>query len=340
MSIATINGVTHWLNYLLAIPMIVLGITGAILTILVFTGQPSFRRNPTIIYLLAGAVITAIHLPCNYLQSVLVDGFGLGLFNVNLGNCRQQNYIRYMSTVSAMSFPCWAAFDQYISTCRDATVRNRWRSIRVIRFAIIGTVLFWTIVYIPMIFNSSIINGSCTLADNPYRKFNNFVLTPLVYTVGPLTIIIIFTRKTIQNLRATTLVNRRGHLTKQIRRMLIPQLIVLGISGIPFGLQNMYTDLTSQVPKDALRKAIELLIFQIVRLFYHCNYAFTFYIYLYTSSEVRNTLKRFTHKYLRRNQVIPIDDISVNNSITLQTLKSAKNFQNSSMPDDKQQTSG
>ena len=69
----------------------------------------------------------------------------------------------------------------------------------------------------------------------------DFVLTPLVYTVGP---IVIFIRKTIRNLRAMTLVDRRDHLTRQILRMLIPQLIVSGRSGVPFGLQNMYTDLT------------------------------------------------------------------------------------------------
>jgi hypothetical protein len=144
MSTAAINAAVHWLNYLIAIPMIVLGIIGAILTILVFTGQPSFLRNPTIIYLLAGAVITAIHLPCNYLQSVLIDGFGLGLYNVNIANCRQQNYIRFMTTVSAISFPWWAAFDQYVSTYREASFRNRWRSMRTVKMAIIETVCLYT----------------------------------------------------------------------------------------------------------------------------------------------------------------------------------------------------
>jgi hypothetical protein len=225
-----------------------------------------------------------------------------------------------MSTVSAISFPCWAAFDQYVSTCREANFRNRWRSMRVVRWAIIGTVLFWTIAYIPIIFVSSIINGVCTMTDHPYRKFNNFVLTPFVYAIGPFTLIMIFTRGTIQNLRATNLVNRRDHLTRQIRRMLIPQLIVLSISGISFGLQNMYTDLTSQVQKDALRKAIELFVLQIIRLFYHCNFVCTFYIYLYTSSEVRNAAKRFIVKHVRKSRVAPID-VSVDNSITLQTLK-------------------
>jgi len=82
MSTATINAAVHWLNYLTAIPMIVLGIIGAILTIIVFTGQPSFLRNPTIIYSLAGAVITTIHLPCNCLQSVLIDGYTMSILPI------------------------------------------------------------------------------------------------------------------------------------------------------------------------------------------------------------------------------------------------------------------
>ena len=107
-----INTVSRWLNYLLAIPMIILGIVGAILTILVFTKQSSFQRNPTIIYLIAGAIMTAIHLPSIYLQSILVDGFGMGIFNTNNIACREHNYLFYVTTVIAISFPCWAAFDQ------------------------------------------------------------------------------------------------------------------------------------------------------------------------------------------------------------------------------------
>jgi hypothetical protein len=311
----TINSVTRWLNYVCAIPMIVFGITGAILTILVFTHQPSFRRNPTVTYLLAGAVITAIHLPCNYLQSVLVDGFGLGLFNVNAINCRQHNYVRYMSTVSAISFPCWAAFDQYVSTSRDASFRQRWHSMRVVRWAVLGTVLLWTLVYIPILFISDVVNGSCVMLDNPYRKFNNFVLTPFVYTIGPLTLILFFTRGTIRNLRETKLTDRRDQLTRQIRRMLVPQLIVLVISSIPFGLQNIYTDLTGQTAKTPLRKAIELLALQFVRLFYHCNFVCTFYIYLYTSREVRKTFKRI----FRQARVTP-SKVSLDRGLTLQTF--------------------
>ncbi|CAF0746500.1 unnamed protein product [Adineta steineri] len=311
----TINTISRWLNYVLAIPMIVLGILGSILTIVVFTRQSSFQRNPTIIYLLAGAIMTAIHLPTIYLQSILVDGFGLGIFNTNDLACREHNYLLYATTVAAISFPCWAAFDQYASTCREASFRNRWSSIRVVRAAIIGTIIFWTIVYLPMIFFSGIDHNICVLTNIYYRNLNDFIVTPLVYTIGPLTFIIIFTRRTIHNLRAIALTNRRDHLTKQIRHMLIPQLIILAMSGVPFGLQNIYFNLTNDVYKDSLRQAIEHLFVQIIRLFYHFNFVFTFYIYLYMSSEVRKVLRRITTSSRKKSV-----DGSHTDSIVLQTL--------------------
>ncbi|CAF0846430.1 unnamed protein product, partial [Rotaria sordida] len=181
--------------------MIILGIFGAILTVLVFTKQRRFWRNPSINYLLAGAVMTGIHLPAIYLQSILVNGFGLGLFNTDDIACREHNYLLYMTTVAAISFPCWAAFDQYASTCRNASFRHRWSSIRIVRLTIICTIVFWTIVYLPIIFVSGIVNG------------------------------------TVRNLRGANDHRPRGRLAKQVRRMLLPQLVVLVVSGVPFGFQ-------------------------------------------------------------------------------------------------------
>ncbi|CAF1433948.1 unnamed protein product [Rotaria sp. Silwood1] len=237
-SVDTITRVTGWFNYTLSIPMIILGIFGAILTVLVFTKQRRFWRNPIINYLLAGAVMTGIHLPAVYLQSILVNGFGLGLFNTDDIACREHNYLLYMTTVTAISFPCWASFDQYASTCRNASFRHRWNSIRVVRLTIVGTVLFWSIIYIPIIFVSGIINGSCVLLPSPYTTFNTYVMTPFVYSIGPILVISIFTMGTVRNLHDVTGHRPQGRLAQQVRHMLLPQLLVLVISGVPFGFQG------------------------------------------------------------------------------------------------------
>ncbi|CAF1215554.1 unnamed protein product [Didymodactylos carnosus] len=318
---ATINTVTRWLTYLLAIPMITLGIIGAILTIIVFTRQQSFRRNTTITYLLAGAIMTAIHLPFIYLQNILVDGFHLGVFNTNDIACRERNYLFYVTTVAAVSYPCWAAFDQYAGTCREAAFRHRWSSMRVVRLAIVSTVIFWAIVYFPMIFVSSSVNGVCILIDGPFAIFYNYVLAPIVFIVGPITLITVFTWGTLRNLHTTTLVKHNHRLAKQVRRMLIPQLFILALFGIPFGIDNMYQNITRKVQKDAIRLAIEHLFDQITRLFYHIIFVSTFYIYLYMSSVVRKVLRRLITKHFKNNVIIPTN-ISSDRPITLQTLKS------------------
>ena len=320
---ATIYSVSHWLNYLGAIPMITFGIIGALLTILVFTEKRSFRRNPTIIYLLACAIMTAIHLPTIYLQSILVDGFGLGVYNTNDIACREHNYLLYVTTVPTILFPCWAAFDQYAGTSRDANFRNRWSSMRVVRIAIISTILFWVIVYIPMFIYSAAVNGSCVLTDVSYARFSDLFLTPLVYAVGPLCLIALFTWGTVRNLRATAFVSRNDRLAKQIREMLTSQLVVLAISGIPFGFQTIYLNSTSQIEKSEVRLAIENLFVQIIRLFYHCNFVCPFYIYWYKSNEVRKVLKILACKLFRMN-LNQVEPITVTFHATNNTVKTER----------------
>ena len=317
---STINDVSRYLNYFGAIPMIILGTIGALLTIVVFTRQRSFRHNPTTTYLLGTAVMTGIHLPTIYSQSILVDGFLLGVFNTNDIACREHNYFLYTTTVSAISFTCWAAFDQFASTSRDASFRNRWNSLKFVRLAIVGTVTFWTLVYIPVIFFSGVVDNRCLITNETFRKFLNYFLTPLVYTLLPFCLIVFFTQATIRNLRSTVLANRHDRLTKQIRRMLIPQLMILGISGFPFSIEVIYFEVTSSTVKDPLRQAIEHLFVQIDRLFYHCNFVCTFYIYVYMSSDVRKVLKKLFFKYIRRNNVEPLQT-SKDQSLTLQTLR-------------------
>ncbi|CAF3478857.1 unnamed protein product [Rotaria socialis] len=308
----TLQFITRLFNYTLSIPMIVFGIIGAILTVIIFTKQRSFWLHPSINYLLAGAIMTGIHLPSIYLQSILVNGFGLGLFNTNMIACREHNFLLYMTTVAAISFPCWAAFDQYACTCHSASFRLRWRSLKFIRITIIGTILFWIIVYLPIIFVSDIINGLCILGPSYYTTFNTFVLTPFVYSIGPIFVITFFTLGTVKNLRNAAAHKRQGRLTKQVRRMLIPQLIVLVVAGAPFGFEGIYLNLTSNIEKSIFRLGLENVFSQLILLLFHCNYVCTFYIYWYMSSEVRKSTQQLFCKRLTLNSIGTIDTINAN----------------------------
>lgn len=282
---------TRLLNYVFAIPMLILGMIGSLSIIIIVTQKRAFHRNTTLTYLLAGAIVTGIHLPTIYIQMILVYGFDVSLMNTNVDACREHTYLRYVTTVAAISFPCWAAFDQYVVTCRDVTIRNRWGSLRVVRLIIIFTIIFWILFYIPVIFNSGIINGVCNFKPSLYTKLNTYVFTPVVYGIGPALVIILSTLGAMKNLRSNAVHAAHDHLTNQVRAMLMPQIVILAISGIPFGFQGVYIDLTSGYVKDAFRVALGNFIGQVILIFYHFNYVFTFYIYVFKSSQFRKALK-------------------------------------------------
>ncbi|CAF3806522.1 unnamed protein product [Rotaria sp. Silwood1] len=314
-----INLFAHLLNYILAVPMIILGVTGSILIVIIFTQKRQFRQNTSLTYLLAGAIMSGLHLAIVYTQWVLVYGFGVPIMNTNETACREYLYLRYVTTVGAISFPCWAAFDQYVATSRDSAVRHRWSSLRLVRLVIISTVIFWILTYIPIIFSAGILNNICILKPSLYAKFKIYILTPFVYEVGPAVIIIFSTIGTVRNLRSNTVHRSRKRLTNQVRAMLMPQLIILAISGIPFSFQAIYVDITNGSEKTTLRIALENFFDQIILVIYHFNYVFIFYIYLYKSSEVRKALKEQFFKCIRKHQITFVNT-TTNNSFRLQRI--------------------
>lgn len=315
--------ITRWFTYLVSIPVIIFGVAGALLNIVIFTRKKNFWNNTSINYLLAGAVLTAIHLAGIYIQSVLVNGFDAGLYAVSDVACSEHNYLMYVTTVSALSFPCWAAFDQYAATSRNANFRNRWSSIRLVRMAIVGTVLFWSITFIPVIFVCAAVDGFCILRSGPYATFINYVWTPLLFAILPIVVISTFTVGTVRNLRGTLPQGNHEQLSQQVRRMLFPQLIILAVSGVPFSFQGIYFDLTSHIQKDDYRLNIEYVVQQVILLLYHSNYLCTFYIYWYMSSEVRKSTRQLLCGCLSRNGIRPLDE-STNKHVSLRTLKTTQ----------------
>jgi len=118
---------------------------------------------------------------------ILVYGFNVSLMNTNESACREHTYLRYVTTIAAISFPCWAAFDQYVATSRNVNVRNRWSSLRVVRSVIIFTVIFWILFYIPIIFYTGIINGVCVFKPSLYTNLNTYIFTSCETSINMIT---------------------------------------------------------------------------------------------------------------------------------------------------------
>jgi hypothetical protein len=76
-------------------------------------------------------------------------------------------------------------------------------------------------------------------------------------------------------------------MARQVLRMLVPQLIILIASGLPFTIQILYSAATRLITKGSNQQAIENLIVTITRLLFYLNYISSFYIYTLMSNEFR-----------------------------------------------------
>ncbi|CAF1548954.1 unnamed protein product [Adineta ricciae] len=165
--------------------------------------------------------------------------------------CRLFNYFLYVTKVSAIYFPCLAAFDQYASTNRNALFRNRWHNMKVVRFAICGSILFWSILYLPVLIVGNTNNG-CAITNYNVRIMLNYITVPLFFFVVPIFLIIFSLRGIVRNLRGLMHNNQQDRFEKHIRRMLIAQLVVLAVSGFPFALDSAYLEAAATLPKRTL----------------------------------------------------------------------------------------
>ena len=301
-AVETLNHLSYLLNIVIGMIMFIIGVVGSIMISLIFLTQRAFRHNACIHYLLAGTVANFLMLVNVLLPRILNDGFAVRMYNASEIFCRQRLYMSSVASVCAIYFPCWAAFDQYISSSRNPTIRQRWGSVKFARKAILITVLISIIVHIPHLIYNGIVQGICMGNTVGFNQFNAYAFVPLFYGLIPLVLISFLSFFMIRNLRSIIAVNTSTYLTRQLRRMLIPQLIVIAVSAVPFSAQAAYATSTSTMPKDVLQRAIENLIFHIVRLLFYCNYIFSFYIYLIMSSEVRKSLRRLVINLICRQK--------------------------------------
>ena len=308
----TLALIVQWLNIIVGILILTFGLVGNCLNVYVFT-RHVYRNATAVHYLLAGSVASCIQLINTLLLRILTDGFYVVIGAWNDRYCQTHNLIAAVASLCAITYPCWASFDQFISTSRNPIIRLKWNSKRIVIPAIFLTMLFWLIISIPLNIFSRAFGSTCR-STYPITSFiYAYGVIPIGYGILPIILLIYSNIGIINNLRNAPVVivsNVNRRMARQVHRMLVPQLIILILSGVPFILQTMYATATATMVKGTDRLAIENIIGHITRLFFYLNYISSFYIYILTSSEFRRIIQNlFYHRHnilSRHVTVVPI----------------------------------
>ncbi|CAF1987246.1 unnamed protein product [Rotaria magnacalcarata] len=294
----------HMLNIFVGIPLFIFGVIGNISLLYIFS-RSRFLKVSSIRYLFAASITSLIQLMQTLLPRILTEGFGIPLVKSNSNYCKAHNYIASVVTLCSIFYPCWTSFDQYVNTSRNAATRKQWTSKWFVNSAIFGTLLFWLIIQLPNVIFSYAIDESCLSRSIISTYIYSYAVTPLTYSIVPTIAISYFSIGIARNLRQSRIVSIiqvNKYLARQIRRTLIPQLILLLVSGIPYSLQTIYTVATLSIKKDPLRAAVENLAVTIVRFLFYLNYVGSFYIYILMSSKIRCELKKI---FFRQSPIYP-----------------------------------
>lgn len=292
--VEVIASTNSWLNIIVGLFIYIFGILGNCLNIYVFT-RPVYRNTTSVMYLVAFSIASCIQILHTLSPRIISDGFLIPVVKSNTLYCQFRNTISSTASLCAISYPCWASFNQYISTSRNPILRIQWSSKRFTYHAIFATVLFWVIVFLPLGIFSQAISNNCTYSNSYISIIYTYVVNPIAYSVLPTILFTYFNISIINNLRVapiTVVSNTNKRLQRQVQRMLVSQLIILILSGSPFVIQSVYSVATISVSKEPNRIAIESLIGHITRFTFYLNFVSAFYIYVIMSKEFRKVVRK------------------------------------------------
>ena len=276
--------------------------------------SPVLRSSPCTHYLLAFSSYSIIY-TCLVCPTQFLRGLGIEWTNTTIG-CPLLFYLLFLTPVQAKKMLLLASFDRYCMSSNpqrlhsNATVRRARVSILLASTAVLLYMLPMLAIYQ---WDSS--TGTCQQRLNAVLNgyiFSQmllfFVFSPLFsITTGLLTIRNI--RQQSREANRTTIMQGRRRTEGQLARMLLLQVGVHLILGIPFGATYILNALKPSTRTDDI-----LATRYIALLWQQCDYFISFFLYLLSGSVYREELVRIFTSYRRLN--------TLSQSGTLQNLNS------------------
>ncbi|CAF4496818.1 unnamed protein product [Rotaria sp. Silwood2] len=292
-----------------------MGNIGSTINCIIFS-QRKFRRNSCVLYFLASSASQYIVFNFVLVTRILRSGFNINEVNIFFWFCKIRNYFSLAFIAIPRYYIVFASIDRYFASCSDIYWR-RWSSSKTAVRLIIGSFIFWCLVYIQAIVFYDIQNGTCSYRSGVYGMFFTIYLLIESGILPPL-LMMIFGLITIKNIqqskrktRPITLVNGvrsaefTGMSSKDIQytKMLFSQILIWTIFNMINPCVLLYQTMTINETKSSLRLTIEAFINNMSYMFIHLEFSLTFFIYTLSSLYFRSELMQFIQKKILRRLV-------------------------------------
>jgi hypothetical protein len=192
---------------------------------------------------------------------------------------------------------CFAAFGQFLITLPKIRWQRLITRIRA-QLMILFTAIIWLLIFIPLLIYSNHVQTSsttfvCTISDPIINTYASYWII-IGYYFLPILLILILFCLTWYNLRQ--LLRRRRSLEGSVTRMMLIQMSVILVSGIPAATDVIYTLATANSSKTEIRGLIEFIVQTALIFFTYLTNGISFWIFLFASKAFRKHLKDFISK--------------------------------------------
>ncbi|CAF1144701.1 unnamed protein product [Didymodactylos carnosus] len=309
--VLSLNTIATQLARYLSIFILICGTIGNMLNIIVFM-QRSLRLNPCSIYFLSSSVSSLFAL-FSGLTTKILSTYDLNPIDESPVQCKIRNFLLYSTLTTSTWFIALASIDRYFISCQN--VKRRQLSNLKNTYYLVGILTVLTMLIYGEIFYCFGANLStppsplpCYSKNYPCRLYNDLTFA-IIFVLIPCFIMSLFGYLTILNVRKlnrlvdTTLsiqndTKRMKRPDRQLIQMLLVQVVLTTMLGLPVAIQRLYATFTIYLVKTQLQLSIENFALQLLLLFTFISMSIPFYLYLLTSTLFRQTFMGLFRKYL------------------------------------------
>jgi hypothetical protein len=302
-TIAYLLNVTDLLYKSFALFIIIVGTIGNLCNCFVFLRIPALNKHPNALFVVSSSIGSLLFINIGLISAVIRIFNGINLLNESLFFCKISTWLYYSAGCFSFMCNCFTAFGQFLITLPKLKWQRLITRIRA-KLIILSTAIIWLLIFLPFVKFYNLIRTSPTtiVCTMPVYIINVYGLCWILigYYFLPILLILILFCLTWYNLKQ--LLRRRHSLETAITRMMLIQMSLILISGIPASLCVVYALITRYYYKTNVRLAYESIILLAVILFTLFTNGISFWVYLFVSKTFRKHLKNFI---LIERRIIP-----------------------------------
>ncbi|CAF0825701.1 unnamed protein product [Adineta ricciae] len=305
----------------------ILGTIGNFLLICIFL-QPTHRRNPCSLYLLATAIVNFILIQCVLPLSVY-SAYHTDPQNVSMIWCKIRSYL-FNSLLMIYRWNKTAACIDRAAMCSRYVRIRAFSHVRIARRIIFIIIFVWVTIPVHLAVYFRIESGHCMPSQTAYAKFFSFYSIAVSGWSPALAMAIfgIIAYRNLKMIRANVhrldhadrmaidrgnnlyqqgLTSKRiGQRDQQSVLLLVCEVVLYICTNLLYSINITYSAITADISKSVERIAIEWFIAYISTPFLVIiNNCAPFYLYLFVSSRFRQDVKRFLTKCCYTARVVP-----------------------------------